>query len=71
VNAVRRTIGALLAILAIAGCAKHDTKAQEEREQTLMMQRLLEAAAVRELDAGAVGKPGPSELVAAEGGRGP
>jgi hypothetical protein len=49
---VRKTIGALLAILAIGGCAKHDTKAQEEREQTLMMQKLLEAAAQREPDAG-------------------
>jgi uncharacterized protein YcfL len=49
---MKRTIAVFLAVVALAGCAKHDTKAQEEREQTLMMQRLLEAAGQREPDAG-------------------
>jgi uncharacterized protein YcfL len=49
---MRRTIGTLLAVMALAGCAKHDAKAEQDREQTLMMQKLLEAAAQRELDAG-------------------
>jgi uncharacterized protein YcfL len=51
-----RTIAALLAVMALAGCRKHDAKAEQDREQVLMMQKLLEAAAERELDAG----PGPA-----------
>jgi uncharacterized protein YcfL len=52
VTAVRTTITALLAVVLLGGCAKHDTKAEQNREQTIMMQKLLEAAAQRELDAG-------------------
>jgi hypothetical protein len=50
---MRTTVGALLVAVALGGCAKHDAKAEQEREQTRMMEKLLEAAERDGLDAGA------------------
>ena len=49
-----RAIVVLPAVVAIGGCTKHDTKAQEERERTIMMRRLIEAAEQDGVDAGPV-----------------
>jgi hypothetical protein len=47
-----RRILALIAVVALAGCAKHDKKAADEREWTIMMEKLLEAAELTEADGG-------------------
>ena len=41
---MRTAIGVLVVALVLGACAKHDTKAEQEREQTMMMEKLLEAA---------------------------
>jgi hypothetical protein len=54
---MRTTIGVLVIAVALGACARHDGKAEQEREQTLMMQNLLEAAERNGLDAGAPSTP--------------
>lgn len=49
-----RAIVVLLTVVALGGCRKHETKAQEERERTIMMQKLIEASEQDGLDASAV-----------------